>query len=495
MRSRSLVIIGVTGVTLAIFCALQQAYASVDLFDIDDHPVVLTATEQSREQVWNWFPATNPAFDNRYHFLGSWIRVGAGYESHGIRGFAELMSPFFINLPDAAIAPPPQGLLGLGANYYQRYMHAEDASVFLKQGYLEFGRTILEGFDVKGGRFEFFDGSEFTPRELNPQLKWLITNRMAQRLIGNFGFSDVMRSYDGGVASYGDDKWQATVMYGVPTKGVFDLNGMDEIRRTDLAYASLNAGPGFFKSDLWGDSMARVFYIYYSDTRKLTLADNSGVADNRPVSIDTFGGDYLRVINLGPGAADFLVWGATQFGAWGTLSQSAYAIAAEMGYRLNQVPWKPWTRVGFTDASGDGDKHDGTHGTFFQILPTPRIYAMTPFFNLMNIQDAMAQLVLNPLHDLEVQAAVHGLWLSSSHDLWYSGGGAYDNRFFGYSGRPASGHSYLGTLADCQLTWKINPHVSVQLYYGHIFGGDVIGSVYPQGREGDFGYIQGTFTL
>lgn len=120
---------------------------------------------------------------------------------------------------------------------------------------------------------------------------------------------------------------------------------------------------------------------------------------------------------------------------------------------------------------------------------------MTPFFNMMNINDAMAQLILNPLRNLEVQADIHGLSLDSRHDLWYSGGGAYDNHYFGYTGRPSFGRSYLGTLADCQLTWRVSSHVATQLYYGHIFGGDVIGSVYPKGREGDYGYIQMTFTL
>jgi hypothetical protein len=322
-----------------------------------------------------------------------------------------------------------------------------------------------------------------------------MSNRVAQRLIANFGFSDVTRSFDGAVVSYGNDKWQATGMYGVPTKGVFDLNGMDEIRRSDVMYASLNAGPRLINSNVWGQSLARVFYVYYSDTRGLALIDNSGTVDKRPVSIDTIGGDYLRMVPVGPGNADLLLWGATQFGAWGRRSQSAYALAAELGYRLDAVAWKPWTRIGYDVGSGDSTKHDSTHGTFFQILPTPRLYAMTPFFNMMNLQDVMAQLVMDPLSNIELQTDLHGLWLDASHDLWYSGGGAYDNRFFGYNGRPSFGHSYLGTLADCQLTWKVNQHVSTQFYYGHIFGGDVIGSIYPNGREGDFGYVQVTFTL
>lgn len=94
-----------TGALLLVIC--DEASATVDLFTIGGQPVVLSATEQSREEVWNWFAPTNPAegpdYQNRYNFMGSWIRVGLGYQFDGVKAFAELMSPFFINLPDNAI--------------------------------------------------------------------------------------------------------------------------------------------------------------------------------------------------------------------------------------------------------------------------------------------------------------------------------------------------------------------------------------------------------
>ena len=479
-----------------------EARAAIDLLSIDGQPVVLSVIEQNREEVWNWFnpgPATGGQNENRYNFLGSWLRIGAGYELDGVKGFAELMTPFIVNLPIAAIAPPPRGLLGLGANYYQPHGHSNDASVFLKQGYIEFGRKLLDGFDLKGGRFEFFDGSEYQPRELDPELRWLMLNRISQRLVANFGFSDVMRSFDGAEASYGDNRWQATVMYGAPTKGVFDLNGMDEVRDIDALYASLNAGPEMFRSNLWGESLCRLFYIYYNDTRGLPLVDNRGLSgsksDTGPVSIDTVGANYVRTVAVGPGTADFLMWAAGQFGSWGSQSQRAYAVVAEAGYCFTQIAWEPWLRFGYTVGSGDNNPNDSTHGTFFQILPTPRLYAFFPFFNMMNMNDAMGQLVLDPGRAVQIQASLHGLWLDSNRDLWYSGGGEYDNSLFGYAGRPSFGHSYLATLADCQITWTVNRHFALQLYYGHAFGGNVVGAVYPSGREGDYGFIQTTWTL
>jgi hypothetical protein len=51
------------------------------------------------------------------------------------------------------------------------------------------------------------------------------------------------------------------------------------------------------------------------------------------------------------------------------------------------------------------------------------------------------------------------------------------------------------TVDSLKATWRINRHVALQSYYGHAFGGDVIGATYPAGREGDYGFIQATWML
>ena len=48
---------------------------------------------------------------------------------------------------------------------------------------------------IRVGRFEFLDGSEATPA--NATLAAVKRDRVVQRLIGNFGFTDVGRSLDG----------------------------------------------------------------------------------------------------------------------------------------------------------------------------------------------------------------------------------------------------------------------------------------------------------
>jgi len=189
------------------------------------------------------------------------------------------------------------------------------------------------------------------------------------------------------------------------------------------------------------------------------------------------------------------LWGAYQFGAWGRKTQRAYAYTAQLGYRFTGAAWQPWLRTAYTVGSGDSNAHDRTHGTFFQILPTPRLYALDPLYNIMNTNDLAAQLVLQPMPSVEWRSDVDGVWLSSTRDLWYAGGGAFDSHLFGYFGHPSFGRSYLGTVLDTGLSWKLNEYLRLYFYAGHMFGGSVIGANYPNGREETFGYAESVFTF
>ena len=102
-----------------------------------------------------------------------------------------------VHLPTTAVRAAPQGQLGLGAAYFAaNNANANPAGLFLKQGFVRFnGLGGIAGQSLKVGRMEFNDGLEVTPR--NSTLAALKRDRISQRLIGNFGFSDVLRSLDG----------------------------------------------------------------------------------------------------------------------------------------------------------------------------------------------------------------------------------------------------------------------------------------------------------
>lgn len=83
---------------------------------------------------------------------------------------------------------------------------------------------------------------------------------------------------------------------------------------------------------------------------------------------------------------------------------------------------------------------------------------------------------------LTVRTDTHALRLADAADLWYSGGGAFQRRTFGYSGRPSGGHGSLATLYDVSCDYTYNPRVTVGGYYGHALGRAVTQPMYPSGR-------------
>ncbi|MFN7933753.1 MAG: hypothetical protein U0R19_10515 [Bryobacteraceae bacterium] len=110
------------------------------------------------------------------------------------------------------------------------------------------------------GRFEFFDGTEITPK--NASLAALKKDRITQRMLGNFGWTHVGRSFDGLHYVQNIGKMSLHVMGAVPTRGVFQTDGWGWVR-TGFGYASLNGQHnGKRHSGDW-----RLFTLYYQDFR------------------------------------------------------------------------------------------------------------------------------------------------------------------------------------------------------------------------------------
>jgi hypothetical protein len=151
----------------------------------------ISASLRTRWELWNWFEPTGPQ-NNDYDFLATVTRVGIAWKDEAFDIAVEAQNPALIDLPGTAIAPAPQGPLGLGAVYYQHNRANNDASVYLKQGYLMLKRVGIPGVAIKGGRFEFSEGSEVLAGE--PTLDWLRKVRIGERLIGPFNFAHVGRS-------------------------------------------------------------------------------------------------------------------------------------------------------------------------------------------------------------------------------------------------------------------------------------------------------------
>ena len=454
--------------------------------------VTVQGSIRTRVYGWDWFQ--DPPYENSYVYPGTLIRLSFSQQRDAFDWNFELGAPVLLALPNDAVAPSPQGQLGFGAAYFASNHNSRNtAMVFPKQVYLRFKHLGgNEGQSLQVGRFQFLDGGEVTPR--NATLAAVKKDRIDQRLIANFGFSDVERSFDGFHYVYSMPKLNFTAVGSVPTRGVFQTDGWGWLHT------------GFFYTSLTGQVMPqgkaagewRVFAIYYDDWRHVLKTDNRAAAvrqrDMGNIRIGTFGGHYLQTAETPAGTLDFLSWGALQSGSWGALSDRAGAFAGEAGMQPKVVKTlHPWLRAGYFCGSGDGNASDNKHGTFFQLLPTPRIYARFPFFNLMNNEDGFVELTLRPSPVVTVRSDIHTLRLTSANDLWYSGGGAFQPLTFGYTGRPSNGARSLATLYDSSIDYQLGARASVGLYYGYADGKSVIQHIYPHGANGQMGYLEVTY--
>jgi hypothetical protein len=478
-----------------LWVAWLGAPASGEVTPVEAWPNLRTsASLRARGEFHNFFDPGGTA-NNDYAFGGTVLRGAVAWKSEPFDLVVEGQNSALFGLPDDAILPAPQGQLGLGATYFANNRAQNDASVFLKQGYLNLKELGLKGLSVKGGRFEFSEGSEILTGE--PTLDWLKNLRLSQRLIGPFSFSHVGRSLDGVTASWTSAPFNGTVLAAHPTQGGFDLAANKEISDIDLGYVAFNVT----RPELAKNSDARFFYIYYSDGRGLLKTDNRPedvrTLDRRHIEIHSEGGHYIQVFPSGAGPFDVLAWGVTQQGRWGELDHQAWAWDFETGWQPAALPWKPWLRIGYGRTSGDDDPSDGDHGTFFQILPTGRVYSYSTYYNLLNNEDAFAEILFRPIAGVLSRTAFHDVRLNASKDLWYQGSGATvadRDVGFGYSGRPASGHHELMYVAETSLNYDWSPSVSIGLYYGHLFGADVVRSIF-QGDQADFGFLEVTLRL
>lgn len=456
----------------------------------------LAGSLRVRAEQWRWFDGTERG---RYAYGAATLRLGVE-RSTPRQGFRlELEAPALFGLPDDAAvgAPvagtygPGAGQLGQGATYYvANDSDRTDAQLFPKQLYWRLtSRRLSTTTTLRVGRWEFSDGAETAPASAT--LLALKQQRISQRLLGPFAWTHVGRAFDGVHWSRKRDGRDLTLLVAAPTRGVFQADG----------WGPLPIGIGY---GAWtvpyshgnGSADARVFALQYVDTR-----DDIVKTDNRPapvraaeregVSVTTLGGHWLYAHQGASASWDVLLWGAGQVGSWGAQSHRAWSGVAELGVQPGGLPsLNPWLRVGYAHGSGDGDAADDVHGTFFQVLPTPRPYARFPFYDMQNMADAYGSLTLRPSPRVTLRSEVHALRLANAADLWYLGGGAFQRKSFGYQGRASGGERALSVLADVSADVRVTPDFTVSAYLSRATAGEAMRVAYPGKGAGALLYLE-----
>jgi alginate export protein len=463
---------------------LSTAQSPASASPINFAGIKVSGNLRLRTEIWDWYDTA--AADPNYAYFASLLRVNFSQERPRWDWQVEVAQPLLLGLPDNAIAPAPQGQLGLGANYFSANTSTNAANFFIKQGFIRVkGLFGDDASNLRFGRFEFIDGTETTLKD--PTLGALKRDRIAHRLIGNFGFSHVGRSFDGVQFVRSTPRLNLTFAAARATKGVFQVNGWGDLD-ADIFYGAVTRPVGQKTSGEW-----RLFALSYHDGRRTLKTDNrpavARTSDRHNIRVTSIGGNYIQTLPTRQGTIDILGWIAGQFGNWGVLEHRAAAIAIEGGFQP-KLRFKPWFRAGYFYSTGDGNSSDGEHTTFFQVLPTPRIYARFPFYNLMNNQDAFAELIVRPHPKWTVRSDAHFLRLTEKNDLWYTGGGAFQSSTFGFVGRPANGNRGLANVYDVSVEYQFNSHLALTGYYAGATGRAVAQKIYPAGSSSQFGYAE-----
>ena len=452
-------------------------------------PLTVLVDWRFRTEAWDWFqPITG---QNAYAFEHSLVRIGLGQKSENLEWFLEGAQDAILDLPTGAVLAGNPGQLGLGGTYFAANGKGQNnANGFVRQAYVGF--KLPAGGKLRLGRFTFLDGAELT--RADKSLSTLVNTRIAQRLIGDFGFSAVGRSFDGAQLSFNAGKNNITFLGARATRGVYQIDAMGELN-VDLSYGAFTVPVSTNKSA----GEFRIFSLGYIDERGSVLkTDNRPLAarsaDKYHIRIGTYGADYVHVFKTqNRGQFDFLLWGALQNGSWGVQTHRAGAFVGEFGWQPVVHFLNPWFRAGYSYGSGDSNTRDGRHATFFQVLPTPRPYARFPFYNMMNNEDFYGTSIFRLPHSLVVRSELHALRLASSQDLWYGGGGAFQPRTFGYTGRASGGNSSLANVWDVSVDVPLRYGFNVTTYYAHAWGKSVVASIYPAGTNAQFGYVETNF--
>ncbi len=204
---------------ISLFAIVPSIEAQQTFEPIQLGPVTFFGSIRDRVENWHWF--TPAAGDHNYTFDGNTIRLGFSENLKPLDWMVEFEAPMLFDLPTNAVAAGNQGQLGLGASYYvANDKQSNVAMVFPKQVFVRFHSLFgSESNKLQIGRFEFFDGAEV--KSTDPTVAAVKRERIQQRLIGTFAYTDVLRAFDGFHYSYDTPSVNYTLVGAVPTRGSF----------------------------------------------------------------------------------------------------------------------------------------------------------------------------------------------------------------------------------------------------------------------------------
>src|SRR5262249_58579786 len=157
-----------------------------------------------------------------------------------------------------------------------------------------------------------------------------------------------------------------------------------------------------------------------------------------------------------------------QFGHVGSHSILAWGTGTVVGYTFASTAWKPRIGLQLDVASGDGNKSDGTLGTFNPLFPNGAYVTLAGYTGYVNFTHVKPSLTLHPWRTVKVMIAVASQWRETTTDAVY----AQPNiPVPNTAGKPGS---YTGTYAQLRVDWTVSRSTSIALEAVHFQVGDAI---------------------
>ncbi len=393
--------------------------------------------------------------DDALSFVGSRLRLHVGYE-------VEPDIAFFFQMQDSRL---------FGA---ETSTATNEKNLDLHQGYLTV-RNLAGPLTATLGRQELVFGDS--------------------RLVGNFGWSNVGRSFDGLRFTYAPgsirmDLWATT---------------------TKQFGTNIGADPAFSPSNRDAQEFYGIYtavkaasfslepYVLYlkdtGDTNELDLVTGklvSPIAAPAARGQDRVTGGLRIDGKAAEDSIDFTGEAAYQTGsmeARGSTPKSdisAYALAVKAGYTA-PAAFKPRIGVEVDRASGDNNPADKKFKTFENLFPTNHIhYGYMDYVGWRNMQDLRASLSIKPTKTSGVSLDYHRFSLAEKSDNWYAASGKI------FRATPAgNSKTALGQEVDLVAYAMIKEKLRLEAGYGHFFPGDYVKVNFPAAADGsDFLYVQ-----
>jgi hypothetical protein len=353
-------------------------------------------------------------------------------------------------------------------------MFAEGKSAFALDRDLVGGRTtaFVDEFDLLNGFADIVlplgDQASVTLRGGRQELMF-----GSQRLVGPGDFTQVPRTFEGGMGIIRVADWTVTSFWAQPV--VVDKYRFNKSTSDQRFFGVFGTGP--------------VHVLPVNLDLYWLSADNAGATFNGTAGRErrhTFGGRTWG--KIGRTGLDFEVEGAAQVGTVGRGDVAASMFTTVVGYTLPVPRMSPRVYAEFDYASGDG-KPGGDVGTFNQLFPNNHSYfGYIDYIGRQNIASASAGLALTPVRDLTLSLQQYFFWRASDRDALYNKAGGVL--------RPGTGTTarYVGAEIDLLATYNFTRHLLGYAGYSRFFAGEFIRKTGPS-RDSDFlyGALQYTF--